>query len=66
MFDVALQKQLALLPLGRRGQGNDPEYAWADSFGNRANGAAFAGRVAAFEGDNDPQALLLNPLLQMT
>ncbi len=27
MLDVALEKQLALLPLGRRGQGNDPEYS---------------------------------------
>src|SRR4029078_7843017 len=27
VLDVALEKQLALLPLGRRGQGDDPEYA---------------------------------------
>src|SRR6185369_11144643 len=66
MLDVALEKQLALLPLRRRGQGNDPEYPWADSFGDRPNGAAFAGCIAAFEGNNDSQALFLNPLLQMT
>ena len=66
MLDVALEKQLALLPFGRRGQGNNPEYSWADSFGKRANGAAFTGRVAAFKGNDDPQALLLNPFLQMT
>lgn len=65
VFDVTLEEQLAFLPLGRRGQGNDPEYAGTDPFRNRPNGAAFAGRVAPFEGDNDPQALLLDPLLQM-
>ena len=59
VLDVALEKQLALLPLGRRGQGDDPEYAWADSFGNRANGAAFAGCVTAFEGNYDSQAFFL-------
>ena len=66
MLDIALEKQLALLPFGRRGQGNDPEYSGAHSFRKRPNGATFARGIATLESDDDPKALLLNPFLQMT
>src|SRR5262249_25410075 len=65
LLDVALHKQLALLPFRRRRQGNDPEYPRTDPFGNCPNGAAFAGSVATLESDDDPQTLLLDPLLQV-
>src|SRR4029079_9400848 len=46
LFDVALEKELGLLPFRGCGQGNDAKYSWAYSFSNCTNGAAFAGRIA--------------------
>ena len=66
VLHVALHVHLALLAVRRRRQGHDAEDARADLFGERANRAAFAGAVAAFEHDDDPQAFLLDPALQVT
>ena len=63
--DVALHVDLRLLAVRRRRQGDDPEDARAHPLGERADRAAFAGAVAALEDDDDPQALLLDPVLQM-
>jgi len=66
MLDVALEEYLHLFPIGRSGKGDDPEHARAHLLGDGLDGAALAGGIAAFEKDNDPQVLLLDPLLQMT
>ena len=56
---------LALLAVGRRGQRHEPEHARADALGDRLDGAALAGGVAALETTMIAQALLLDPLLEM-
>jgi hypothetical protein len=66
MLDVALEEDLGLVPIGRSGKGDDPEHARADLLGDCLDGAALAGGIAAFEQDDGPQLLLLDPLLQMT
>ena len=54
VLHVALHEHLALFAVGRRGQGNHPEHARADLFGDRLDGATLAGRIATFEQDDDP------------
>ena len=49
---------------GRR-QRDDAEDARADALGEGADGAALAGGVAALEDDDDAQALVLDPLLEL-
>ena len=65
MLHVALHVHLRFLAIGRRGQRHDAEHARADPLGEGADGAAFAGGVAALEHDDDAQALVLDPLLQV-
>jgi hypothetical protein len=48
------------------GQGDDPEHPWAHALGQRANRSSFSGAIATFEHDDDAQALLLDPALEMT
>ena len=62
---VALHVHLALLALGRRGQRDDAEHARAHALGDRLDGAALAGAVAAFEDDADLEPFVLDPLLQL-
>ena len=61
--DVALEVHLRLLPLGRGGQGHDPEHPRADPFGDPLDRAALAGGVPALEHDADLGPGRLDPLL---
>ncbi len=61
---VALYIHLRLLAIGGRGQRHEPKDARADALGQRADRAALAGSVAAFEDDDDPLAGRLHPVLQ--
>ena len=61
--EVALDVHLRALPIGRRRQGDDPEDAGADPFGDGLDGAALAGAVTALEDDADLGAGRLDPLL---
>jgi hypothetical protein len=53
MIDVSLRIHLGFLPFRRRWQGNHPKHPRADSLRDALDHAAFAGRVPAFEHDND-------------
>src|SRR4029077_15673647 len=64
-FHVALDEHLALLPIGRRVEGDGSKHAWTDFFGNGLNRASLAGGVAPFEQHDHPQPLCLYPSLQM-
>ena len=65
MLQVALQVHLGLLPVGGGRQGDDPEHARTETLGDRANRAPFSCPVTSLEHDDDAQALLLDPPLQM-
>src|SRR6185312_10326666 len=65
LLDIALQKQLGLLPVRGRRQGADAKHARAHLFGERLDGAALAGGVTAFEDDDDLQLLGLYPFLKV-
>ena len=54
-----------LLAVGRRRQGDHPEDARADTLGDGADRPALAGPVTSLEHDDDAQALLLDPSLQV-
>ena len=62
--DVALDVHLRLLALGGRGEGDDAERPGAHPLGDRLDGAALAGGVAALEDDADLGARRLHPLLE--
>ena len=62
---IALDVHLALLPLGRRGQRDDPEHARTHPLGDGLDGAALPGAVAALEDDADLESLVLDPLLEL-
>ena len=62
--EVTLHIDLRLLAVGGRRQRHEPKRARADALGHSADGAAFAGGVAAFEHDDDPLAGRLHPVLQ--
>ena len=47
------------------GSADDPEHARADALGDRLDRAALAGAVASLEHDDDAQALVLDPVLQV-
>jgi hypothetical protein len=64
MGHVALNVHLRLFPLGRCRQGNNPENPWAHSLGNRPDGAAFTGCIAALKDDNNSLAGGFDPLLE--
>src|SRR4029079_7757354 len=61
---IALYVHLGLLALGRRSERNDAEHPRAHPLGDRLDGAALAGAVAALEKDAHLQPLELDPLLQ--
>ena len=56
---------LSLLALGRRAQGHDAADARVQALGNPLDDAAFAGRVAPLEDDDDFDALVLDPFLEL-
>ncbi|MND85352.1 hypothetical protein D3C80_772770 [compost metagenome] len=64
MRHVALEIELALFFVGRRGQGNHPENTGADALGDGLNGAAFSRAVTPFKHDAHLKALRDNPLLE--
>ena len=63
--DVALEVPLRALGVVRLGERGDPRLAGVQVLGEPSNRPALAGRVAAFEHDHDPLALLHHPLLQL-
>ena len=65
-LDVALGEHLGLLAIGRRRQRHDAEHPRADALGYRLDRSALAGCVAAFEDDDDAQAFVFDPCLQVT
>jgi hypothetical protein len=65
VLHVPLHVHLRLLAVRRRRQRDDAKHAWTDAFGQRADGAAFAGAVASLEDDDDALALRLHPVLQV-
>ncbi|MNZ62754.1 hypothetical protein D3C78_808840 [compost metagenome] len=64
MRHVALEIELTLFFVSRRGQGNDPENAGTDALGDGFNGAAFSRAVTPFKHDAHLKALRDNPLLE--
>ena len=62
---IALHVHLGLLALGRRGERDDAKHPRAHPLGDRLDGAALAGAVAALEDDADLEPLELDPLLQL-
>src|SRR5665648_773416 len=65
MFDIPLEVPLRLLAVARSGQGGDAHDARVQVFREALDGATLAGGVAALEDDRDPQALVLDPLLEL-
>ena len=65
MRHVTLQVHLRFLAVGRRRQRDKSKHTRADPLGERPDGAAFARGVAALEDDDDAQALVLDPILEM-
>ncbi|MNP26332.1 hypothetical protein D3C76_1191870 [compost metagenome] len=65
MRNIALEIELALLPLGGGGQRDDPEYPGTDPLGDRLDGAPLAGTVTPLEDDADLEPLVHYPLLQL-
>src|SRR5829696_6139027 len=63
MFDITLQEELCPVTFGRRAQRDDAEGSQTDSFRHPPNQAALAGRVAAFENDDDSCPAFANPVL---
>src|SRR4029077_16256304 len=61
-----MEVHLRLLAVRRSGESDDAKHARAHAFRNRSDGATFTGAVAPFEQHDDPQALLLDPLLEVT
>src|SRR6266516_4263586 len=60
---VPLYVHLRLLPLGRGGQGNDPEHPRAHPLGDPLDRASLPGGVPALERDADLGSRRLDPLL---
>src|ERR1700675_2366736 len=65
MGDIALEIPLGLLTLGRRRQRDDPGDPRAHPLGDALDRPALAGRVAALEHDDDLQALVADPFLEL-
>ncbi|MNS24728.1 hypothetical protein D3C72_565830 [compost metagenome] len=65
MRNIALEIELALLPLRGGRQRYDPEYPGADPLGDRLDGAPLAGTVTPLEDDADLEPLVHYPLLQL-
>jgi hypothetical protein len=63
VLEIALDVHLALLPFRGRGQCDDANDAWADTLSDRLDDAALAGRIAAFEDDDDALARMPHPVL---
>src|ERR1035438_9790380 len=65
MRDVALEVPLGFFALSGRGKGHHAADAGVEGFGDALDGAALAGRVAAFKQDHDAQAAVTNPFLEL-
>ncbi|MNY25767.1 hypothetical protein D3C86_1595720 [compost metagenome] len=64
MRHVALKIELTFFFVGRRGEGNHPEYTGTDPLGDCLNGSSFSCAVAPFKHDAYFKALRDNPLLE--
>ena len=60
----ALDHERGALPLGRRGKSDHSKYARAYSLGDPLDDPAFAGRVSAFEENNNSRSGTFYPKLQ--
>jgi hypothetical protein len=65
VLHVALEVPLCLLPLGGLGEGDHPHLAWAGPFGDPLDHAAFSGRSASLEDDQDFHPGLGDPVLEL-
>ena len=65
VFDVALEVPLGALAFGGLGQRHHAAGARVEALGDALDRAALAGGVAPLEDDDHPQALLLDPGLQL-
>jgi hypothetical protein len=65
LFNVALGRELRLLPLGRRWEGYNAKDARADTLQDALDHPAFAGSVSAFENDYNAGVGLLDPVLKL-
>jgi hypothetical protein len=65
MREVALLVHLRLFAVGRRRKRHDAKHARADALGDGANRPSLSRAVAAFKDDDDAQALVLDPFLEL-
>ena len=65
MGHIALKVPLRLFALGGRAQRHHAADARIERFGDALDGAALAGRVAAFKEHHHAQLLVANPFLQL-
>src|SRR5271166_4882666 len=65
LFNVALGRELRLLPLGRRGEGYHAKDARADTLQDALDHPAFAGGVSSFENDHNAGVGCLDPVLEL-
>jgi hypothetical protein len=65
MPHIPLKIHLTLLSIGWGGERQHAECARAHAFGDGLDGAAFAGPVATFKEDDDAQAIVFHPFLEL-
>jgi len=61
----AVDVHLRLFPLGQGGQGVRSEDPWANALGDTFDHATVSRRIAPFENDDDFEALVLYPFLEL-
>src|SRR5262245_40035197 len=66
LLDVSLGEHLRFFTVRRRRECDDTKDARTDPLGDGLDGSALPRGVAPLEYDDDAQALVLDPLLQMT
>src|SRR5262249_23325562 len=66
VLDVALHVHLRLVPVRRSGESHDAKYPMADALGDRLDRPALARAVTALKHDDDPQAFIFDPVLELT
>src|SRR5271165_4911233 len=65
LFNVALGRELRLLPLSRRGEGYHAKDARAHTLHDALDHPAFAGSVSSFENDHNAGVGRLDPVLEL-
>src|SRR5207245_1728199 len=66
LLQVALHIHLGFLAVRGSGEGDDAENTRADALRDGFNSAAFAGAVASLEDEDDAQAFVFHPILELT